>query len=303
MGDKVSILANSGSGSFTREAAVGLQKKAHQLGVDAELRLLEPGNSATAVTRRLLDEGATTIAVAGGDGTLRGVAQVLAGTSARLLPLPVGTFNHFARDLGINGPSPRPLELLVTGETRMVDVGEVNGHVFLNNSSLGLYPTLVSQREREEQLGKSRWEALLVAGFSALRRHQSATVRLSAGGKEFVRRTPVVFVGNNEYQMEGLRIGRRERLNGGKLCVYVLHGHGGFALLRYLGQSLVGRLYREGDFDYLSTEAVTIESRHNGIKVALDGEVMRLAPPLQYKIRPRALRVLAPKITETAKAA
>lgn len=303
MGDKVVILANRGSGSFTTEAAQGLQKKAHRLGVEAELRLLEPGNSATVVTRRLLDEGATTIAVAGGDGTLRGVAQALAGTSARLLPLPGGTFNHFARDLGINGPPPRPLELLVTGETRQVDVGEVNGHVFLNNSSLGLYPTLVSEREREEQLGKNRWEALLVAGFSALRRHPSVTVRLSAGGKEFVRRAPVVFVGNNEYQMEGLRIGRRERLNGGELCVYVLHGHGGLALLRYLGRSLVGRLYREGDFDYLSTQAVRIESRHNKIKVALDGEVMRLAQPLEYKIRPRALRVLAPKITETVKAA
>jgi diacylglycerol kinase family enzyme len=303
MGDKVVILANRGSGSFTPEAAQGLRKKAEQLGLDAELRLLEAGNSATAIARRILDEGTTTIAVAAGDGTLRGVAQVLAGTSARLLPLPGGTFNHFARDLGINGPPPRPLELLVMGETRMVDVGEVNGHIFLNNSSLGLYPTLVSQRQREQQLGKNRWEALLVAGFAALRRYPSATVRLSAGGKELLRRTPVVFVGNNEYQMEGLRIGRRERLDGGKLCVYVLQGHGGLALLRYLGRSLVGRLYREDDFDYLSTQAVTIESHHSKMKVALDGEVMRLAPPLQYKIRPRALRVVAPKTTDRTKAA
>lgn len=298
MTEKITIIANRGSGSYTEDLVSKLRERAAELGLKAAVQTLSPGESATSAAQLAREQGATTIAVCGGDGTMGAVAQALAGTPVKLLPLPGGTFNHFARDLGIHVPPIVALESAVSGQVRQVDVGEVNGKVFVNNASLGLYPAMVSQRLQQQRLGKNRWRALLWACASVFRRYPVARLRLLSGGEEMARRTPLVFLGNNDYQIEGVNIGTRQRLDAGHLSVYVLRDNGRMALVRYFSQALVGRFQHDGGFDHLCTESVTIESRHKHVRLALDGELMRLATPLEFRVRPRALTVIGPGTTE-----
>ena len=120
----------------------------------------------------------------------------------------MGTFNHFAKDLRIPLAVEKAALTIATGEIRRVDVGEVNGKIFVNNSSLGLYPSMVRGREQEQRLGRSKWMALFWATLAVLRRHPVLVVRLtSRDGQELIRRTPVVFIGNNQYELKGFEIG------------------------------------------------------------------------------------------------
>src|SRR6266446_5556899 len=102
-----------------------------------------------------------------------------------------------------------------------VDVGQVNERTFVNNSSLGTYPSIVSERERLQRTGFQKWVALLVASFKVLRRLPPITVRLKIDGKSLVRTTHFVFVGNNEYEIEGTKLGTRRRLDAGHLVLYI----------------------------------------------------------------------------------
>ena len=241
-------------------------------------------------------EGAAAIVVAGGgDGTINAVASVIAGSSKRFGVLPLGTLNHFAKDLGI------PLELdeavrnVAEGRTHAVDVGEVNGRIFLNNSSLGLYPDIVRDREKQQRrLGRGKWLAAGWATLGALRRYPFLSVRLKIGDLEHARRTPFVFIGNNAYTMEGFSIGERERLDGGKLSLYVAQRTGRLGLLRLGWRALWGRLAQERDFDVLSGEHMEIATRHTRLRVATDGEVTVMSTPLRYRIRPAHLNVIVP---------
>jgi diacylglycerol kinase family enzyme len=163
---------------------------------------------------------------------------------------------------------------LATGVPREVDVGEVNGRIFLNNSSLGLYPDIVRDRERQQhRLGRGKWPAALWATVAALRRYPFLSVRMEAGGERLARRTPFVFIGNNEYTMRGLAIGARARLDAGKLSLYVAQRPGRLGLLRFALRALAGRLAQERDFDVLLSETIDIETRHQHLRVATDGEV------------------------------
>jgi diacylglycerol kinase family enzyme len=174
-------------------------------------------------------------------------------------------------------------------------VGEVNGKIFINNSSLGLYPNMVRGREQEQRLGRGKWMALFWATLAVLRRYPLLLVRLtSRDGQQLIRRTPVVFIGNNQYEMKGFEIGSRRLLDGGKLAIYVAHQDRPATLIRMGVEAVLGRLHRGVDFDFLSTENLQIEATRSTIQVATDGEVSTFAPPLLYRIRPLALRVIVP---------
>lgn len=239
--------------------------------------------------------GARIIAAGGGDGTISTVGASLIGTGCVLGVLPLGTLNHFAKDLRI------PLELeaaaqnLIAGVVIDVDVGEVNGHIFLNNSSLGLYPRVVRHRDiTREQLGWGKWPALVWASLVALRRYPLLDVKLHADGQERTRRTPFVFVGNNEYQIAGFNLGARKRLDGGRLSVYVTRDVGRLGLLRLAARALTGRLREEKDFDAMLVEDLAIETRRKRLRVSTDGEIRLMTGPFHYRLRRAALQVIVP---------
>jgi diacylglycerol kinase family enzyme len=246
--------------------------------------------------RSVIDHAPAMIVAGGGDGTVSAVSAVVAGTAIALGVLPLGTLNHFARDVGLPMDIESAVRVLASGRVIGVDVGEVNGRVFLNNSSIGLYPRLVHHWQRQqERLGRGKWHALLRAALTLLHRYPLMDVRVRTGNQEFNRRTPLVFVGNNAYAMSGLNIGRRARLDSGRLSVYIPRRAGRFGLFRIELRALFGRLDRALDFDLLQTPAVQIDTRRKYARVAVDGEAAGAVTPLDYRIRRGALRVVVPQ--------
>jgi diacylglycerol kinase family enzyme len=178
-------------------------------------------------------------------------------------------------------------------------VGEVNGRVFINNSSLGLYPEIVRDREqRQRRLGHGKWRALFEASIAAARRYPVLKVHVDADGQTLVRRTPFVFIGNNEYTMEGFEIGARPALDRGTLSLYLTQRMGRFGLLQLAVMALFKRLQQARDFDVLALKEFTVRTRHAQLRVATDGEVTRMETPLHYRVRPGALRVIVPVESE-----
>src|SRR5436305_1054126 len=151
----------------------------------------------------------------GGDGTIAAVAAALVGTDTALGVLPMGTLNHFAKGLGIPLELEKAVHTLFTGKVARVDVGEVNGRIFLNNSSIGFYPRLVQERKREQRQGRSKWLAFAQAAALMFQRSPTLHVELDEDHSRQSYDTPFVLVGNNRYAVAGLDIGRRASLTRG----------------------------------------------------------------------------------------
>ena len=253
------------------------------------------GEGLIRAARAALAAGVELIVAGGGDGTINAVASEVCGSSVRFGVLPLGTLNHFAKDLGIPLALDEAIANVAQGRVRKVDVAEVNGRIFLNNSSLGLYPDIVRDREKQQsRLGRGKWLAAAWATLGALRRFPFLSLRLAINGKHHARRTPFVFIGNNEYSMQGLSIGGRSKLDAGLLSLYMAQRPGRLGLLRFALHALRGVLGQERDFDVMLTDRLEITSRHRRLRVSTDGEVTLMASPLQYRIRPGALSVIAP---------
>jgi diacylglycerol kinase family enzyme len=236
------------------------------------------------------------VAVAGGDGSVSAVAGVLAGGDVPLGVLPLGTLNHFAQDLGMPPKLADAVRAIAAGRTQRVDVAEVNGRVFVNNSSVGLYSYMVAERERQQtDAGRGKWPAMALAALRALRRFPRRRLAIRAEGWTRPCRTPFVFIGNNDYQIELFSLGRRASLQGGGLCLYIVNHQSPWGLLSLALRAAAGRLDQARDFDMRhGLTAVEIDSRTSRLRVAVDGETAILEPPLRYRIRPRALPVLVP---------
>lgn len=236
------------------------------------------------------------VIAAGGDGTVSTIAAALAGTETPLGILPLGTLNHFARDLGLPFDLAAAVRASALGQSRAVDVARVNGRVFVNNASIGLYADVVRRREvRRERLRSNKWPATFFAVLRVFRRFPTLRVSLEVQGGTVLRTSPFVFVGNNQYEMHLLAIGRRSRLDAGQLTLYVANRTGRLGIVRLALRGLLGRLEQARDFDYRRVQAVRVESGKSRLLMALDGELVRMAPPLHFEIWPKALTVLAPK--------
>jgi diacylglycerol kinase family enzyme len=289
----VIVLTNPHAGGRADRAAE-LREAFESCGATADVRKVH-GEALTAAAERASKEpGVNAIVAAGGDGTVSAAAAALDGTGIPLGVIPSGTLNHFARDLGLPLALGPAVKVIVAGHTRRVDVAEVNRRMFINNSSIGLYPHIVGKRDslRRQRLGHNKWIAMLIAILSVFRRYPSVRVRIGVSGQTALRTTPFVFVGNNRYEMDFTNLGKRQRLDGGELCVYFANRTGRFGLFLLALRTLIGRLEQAEDFDAISATEVWIETPKRQLRVALDGEVVRLAPPLHYRIRPAALTVI-----------
>jgi diacylglycerol kinase family enzyme len=289
----VAVILNPGSGSAGGdETASRLIELFAAKGREATILAAGPGRSVAEQARRAVTEGCRVAVAAGGDGTVNAVAAALAGTGIPLGVLPIGTLNHFAKDLGLPLDLEGAVRLVSQGPTRRVDVGEVNGQVFVNNSSIGVYPRIVALRRRSGATGPGKWLAALWATMTVLRRRPFVGVRIRTADDAIVRRTPFVFVGNNEYRMAGINAGSRESLTGGRLALYVMHAAGRRSLLLLGWQVVLRGVDRVRELELFQVEEAVIETRRR-VAVALDGEVRPMDPPLTYRIRPLDLIVIA----------
>jgi diacylglycerol kinase family enzyme len=264
-------------------------------GVDTEVVRVRNGEEIVRAAQQALRSGARCIVAAGGDGTVSAVASQLADAPVALGVLPLGTLNHFAKDAGIPLDIDDAIATIAHGREAHVDMGEVNGRLFINNSSLGLYPDIVLDRERQRRrLGRGKWMALLAASLHAARRYPVLRLSLHVDGQALRRKSAFVFIGNNEYSMTGFEIGERSRLDAGVLSLYVTQRTGRFGLLRLALRALSHRLEQARDFDSIRATRLTVETKDRFLQVATDGEVAPMRTPLRYRIRRGALRVIVP---------
>jgi len=265
-------------------------------GATAQVQLVTPDkiggvvHEAAATAKRLV--------VGGGDGTMGCIAQALADRSdVELAILPLGTLNHFARDIGIPAALEEAAALAVTGTVVPVDVALVNDHRFVNNASVGLYPFMVRRRDdARERTGLPKWLATLPAAWAALSRlpHHRLRIDLGEGAQPLV--TSLLFIGNNRYALEAGSVGTRESLADGLLSIFAVAHRTRLGLIGFALRALFGRADRDADFVAIGeSEMLTVHSSGRSIEIALDGEVRRLRSPLRFRVDRGALKIVAQK--------
>jgi YegS/Rv2252/BmrU family lipid kinase len=290
------VILNASAGWDEQADAAGrIRRVFQQSGHDCVVKRASEGANIELLAAEALHSGAERVIAGGGDGTVRAVAAALAGTDALMGVLPVGTLNHFARDMKIPLDLERAAAVAAEGTPVCVDVGEVNGHVFVNNSIVGLYAFYRAQRDAHEAHGRAKQLAILAAVFRTLWSHPYLTLRLRINGEDLVRRTPYVLIANNEHAMEGFQPWERKSMTEASLWIYLLRDSRRLGLLRLLAKIASGGTLAYEEFEVLRAEEVTMETRRRRLRVALDGEVISIASPLRYRSRPGELKVLVPK--------
>lgn len=243
-----------------------------------------------------LESGAETIVAAGGDGTITALASALVGTEKKLAILPLGTVNALAKDLHVPLDLKGAVAALATGETHRIDVGEVNGRIFLHKVVIGLIPGMAAGREkirgRQDPGAKI---GFLRYFFRRIARAKRMAVVIDPGeGERRVQRVQAMAVASNAYD-EGLgQFFSRGSLDRGTLTLYVLHHFTTRDFIRLTTGMLLGRWRNDEALTVESVNSVTIDTRKDLIKVMFDGEVETMHTPLKFTIRPKALSVVVP---------
>lgn len=294
------VILNEKSGTVVAGVdPAAVQAAFARAGIAAQVRLVAP-TEIEAALRAAAGTYPDAVIIGGGDGTVRSAAAVLAGTGVALGVLPLGTLNHFAKDLGIPDATDEAIAALSAGIAADVDVAEVNGQVFVNNCSLGSYPEAVRHREAlRRQRGHRKGWAMCQAVLRAFVRLRRLRLRIAVDAQPArAVRAPFVFVANNRYSGHLLSAHLRPTLEGGRLWVYTAHAHRHLTIIRMFFQSLFRRIDAADALEAQSGQEVVIEHAAGALAAAVDGELVLLQSPLRFRIRPRALRVLRPAVAE-----
>ena len=292
-------LLNPGGGTLSRGAAspAAVAAALRRAGLPADVRSV-PGGKLPAATREALAAGADLVIAGGGDGTVAAVAGAMAGSDATLGVLPLGTFNHYARDLGMPGELQAAAAALAAATPRPLDLAEVNGHRFLNSSAIGYYSQVVRERlEPRVRMRLTKFAVTLAAAVRLLGKYRLSDVCLEADGRRIACRTPFVFVSNNPAAMHLFRFGQRSRLDSGQLLVYVHRSRSRAAVLRTLLYAMLRDIREDARYEHWLTQELLVDfpKRRRPVPVFLDGELLHLAPPLRYRILPGRINVAVPQ--------
>lgn len=300
----VCIIANAGSGRKRTELLNQLTEPfAARTGSPPRLVTVRNPDRLSIAARAARDNGYRTIIAAGGDGTVAAVAEQLVGSDVAMGVLPMGTFNYFSRSLGLPEDPAEAAAALAAAEPRQIAVGEVNGRLFLNNASLGLYAAILEDRERiYGQVGRSR----LVAYWSVLRTigrfRRPSSMHVEIDGEARRLRTPMVFVAANGYQLDEFGLPGAECLADGKFAVFLAPDCSRWQLVVFAAKLALRRAKPERDFQLLCGAEIVIRTRRRR-SIARDGERDRMRPPFIFRLVPEALTVLAPDPAAVASSA
>ncbi len=247
----------------------------------------------------------TAVVAVGGDGTLNAVAQAAHAAGCAMGVVPRGTFNYFARTHGLPADPAEAVRLLLDAAPLPVQVAAVNGHIFLVNASLGLYPELLEDREAfKSRFGRSRRVAMWAAGATLMRAQRPWRLRFGQG--EAVRdvRTLTLFVGNNRLQLEQVGLQPPWPPEGGRMTAVMLRPVGTLALVGLLLRGAMGTLGEAHSVDHFAFDRLVVRPwlpwGRQGVKVAFDGEVTRMRAPLEFRVLPQPLFLLRPPRPEAA---
>jgi diacylglycerol kinase family enzyme len=292
----VEIILNNRSGTLDKHALVGtIESFLVERGLVPRVHVTANGREVSLLAQRVASGDADIVVAGGGDGTIAAIAEHISGTGKAFGVLPLGTFNYFAKNLGIPLELDAALDVLACGALASIDVCEVNGHLFLNNSSIGLYPAVLAQRESTyRRFGRSQLAAYLSVLLVLLRPPRFLNLRIRADGHLLACSTPLVFVGNNAFQMDSFGIVGRECLDSRKLTLYLTRPLGAMGLIRLAIRAFAQGLRGAREFEAICAEEVLVGMRRKRVRVAMDGEIRVLETPLHYRLRRDALRVTVP---------
>lgn len=259
-------------------------------GLTPTIELVDPGYSLQAALEKAAS--APVIIIGGGDGTVRTAVEFVAGKDTLLGVLPLGTLNHFSRDLGMPDDLAEAIASLCSCEVKKIDVGEVNGHIFINNASLGIYPLAVLLRQKiANRLGFPKYVAMAWGFLKLFSRFPMLSLQIA----QRTVYTPLVFIGNNIYEKNPFQNAKRAALDQGVLDVAYLRTKTRLDFLWAALKGLIGRFEDVEHLEKLEMTELRIFSRRKRIYIALDGEVKKIDTPLYFRTRPKSLNVIVPR--------
>jgi diacylglycerol kinase family enzyme len=309
MDARICVICNEASGRNSREAHA-VHAAMRVLGPRATLRRAK-GPDIDDAARLALRQGFGTVVAAGGDGTIMTVAGVLAeagpgagpgagsgagsGAGARFGVLPLGTFNYFARGLGIPPEPEAAARVLLAGHTRKASLGEVNGRLFLNNVSVGIYPAILRAREDVyRRWGRRQLAAHWSVAKTFVRFQRPLHLTLTANGRTWRAKTPLLFAARSAFQLGSFSLAGADCVERGAFAVFVAPHSTRAGLFLSALRLARGRMRPGRDFDLTCTEEMLVASRSRHLTVACDGEKFRMRTPLRLTMRHDVLDVLAP---------
>ena len=283
---------NENAGSYDPDTFPLIESTARDAGLDVVA--IEPGLDIRDDIRKRLDRGHELFIIGGGDGSIHHAIQALARTDGVLAILPIGTFNHLAKDLGVPLDPMEALELALHGETQSIDLGTVNGRYFANNMLLGIYPEIVRRRESLRR-AYSKWRAYWKAVRFALKRFPHVAVQLETDHSLDVVKTHMLAIVVNEYDMDSAGIlAPKASFDSGVLTVYWIPFRAKWSYFSTLIRYLRGKLIPGDDMRRISTRTLKVRARRKRLKVGIDGELLIFEGPFDVMIVPAGLRVRAP---------
>jgi diacylglycerol kinase family enzyme len=293
------VIVNAGSGKRRgRQLAEELAGMVERYPGRFELRVERSGARIEAAARRAVDEGFATVVAAGGDGTICAVAGVVAGTDRSFGVLPLGTFNYFARSLGLPEDLDAGLRVLAEGDTQPVAVGDVNGLSFLNNASLGAYAAILQSRESVyRRWGRSRLAAYWSVLTTLIRFRRPLRLKVTVDGEVRRFKTPLVFVALNPHQLETLGLEGADCIRSGRFALFIAPDCSRFELVRYAIRLAFRAMEPGRDFELMCGEDILVETPGRRRLIARDGERQHMTGPFRFRLRRDALRVLVPDTT------
>lgn len=288
------VLANPKSGRNSRDAQA-IDRAMAVFGPKATLRRWEKGENLDAVVARAVADGFTTIVAAGGDGTVNGVAHGLLGKDAHFAVLPLGTFNFFARGLGLPQEPDAAARAILNGSPHRISVGTVNGQLFLNNASLGIYPRILQLREDVyARWGRSRLLAYWTVLTTLIRFQAPRRMVLETDFARIDVRSPLVFVARSAYQLRRFGLSGAEAISDDAFAVFVALGGSRWHLLKLAAHLALGRVQEGDEVQLIPTRSLTVYTHRRRPRVAYDGEKGHMRAPLKFRIHENALSLILP---------
>ena len=265
--------------------------------INVKIVELDENQSPKSVAADAIRQKYDIIVAAGGDGTINAVASAVVGnTAVKLGIIPRGTLNHFAQALEIPNDIEKAVEIIIAGRVKSIDVGQVNDNIFLNNSSVGLYPDIVRMRETLQHSGLSKWPAAFWAALRIFWRFRRLSLELVSSTADISRHdTSMLFVGNNAYEMSFPSLGTRPTLESGKIWITMPKSATRMGLISSFLKIILGKEVA-ADAVTMEVTTLTVRSKRRFLKVAIDGEVIQLQSPLKYSSRPKTLQVIIPAL-------
>lgn len=299
-GERFIVLMNVGSGSNEKQQVQqDILNAIGAAGGDASILELRPGKDiAKAVEHAVIEakRTGTIVVAAGGDGTLTMVASHCCHHMIPMGIIPLGTFNYLAREMGVPMNPAEAATALVNGRRRTINVGFLNDRMFINNASFGLYTQIIRRREADKsRFGRFRIVALLSAIATLIRGQRRFAIRIVTPDGVHVRRTAMVFVCNNVFQLENIGLAQTECIRSGRLAVALLKPLQRFGAARLLLRGLTRTLNDEANLEQFCAQMFSVDSRRKKIDVVLDGEVTRCSTPLSFRVVHNALQIVVPR--------